>query len=58
MTATAREKQGHKELYKMGFDGACIEKIRHLSEKQYHQFQKILKEELHKDKEDNNNDDE
>ena len=54
MTATAREKQGHKELYKMGFDGACIEKIRHLSEKQYHQFQKILKEELHKDKEDNN----
>ncbi len=53
---TAREKQGHKELYKMGFDGACIEKIRHLSEKQYHQFQKILKEELHKDKEDNSND--
>jgi hypothetical protein len=46
-----REQQGHKELYRMGFDGACIEKIRHLSNKEYHLFQKILKEEFHKDKE-------
>jgi hypothetical protein len=47
---TIREKQGHKELYKMGFDGACIEKIRHLTSKQYIEFQKILQQELHKDK--------
>jgi len=50
----AREQQGHDKLYKMGFDGACIEKIRHLTEKQYHSFQKILKEELHKDKHEDN----
>ncbi len=46
---TTREKQGQKELYKMGFDGACIEKIRHLTSKQYIEFQEILQE-LHKDK--------
>ena len=46
-----RSEQGHKELYKMGFDGACIEKLRHLNKKQYIEFQKILQE-LHKDKTD------
>ena len=46
-----REQQGHDKLYKMGFDGACIEKLRHLNKKQYIEFQKILKEEFHKDKE-------
>jgi len=44
-----REQQGHKELYKMGFDGACIEKLRHLNEKQYKEFL-IIMQELHKDK--------
>ena len=39
-----RSEQGHKELYKMGFDGACIEKLRHLNKKQYMKFQKILQQ--------------
>ena len=46
---SVREQQGHKELYKMGFDGACIEKLRHLNEKQYKEFL-IIMQELHKDK--------
>ncbi len=37
-----REQQGHKELYRMGFDGACIEKLRHLTEKQYEELLAIL----------------
>ena len=41
-----REQQGHKELYRMGFDGAAIEKLRHLSEKQYEELLVIL-EQLH-----------
>jgi len=27
-----REQQGHKGLERMGFDGAAIEKLRHLNE--------------------------
>ena len=30
-----RSEQGHDKLYKMGFDGACIEKLRHLTHSQY-----------------------
>ena len=41
-----REQQGHKELYRMRFDGAAIEKLRHLSEKQYEELLVIL-EQLH-----------
>jgi len=37
-----REQQGHKELYRMGFDGACIEKLRHLTEKQHEELLAIL----------------
>ena len=44
-----REEQGHDKLYTMGFDGACIEKLRHLNEKQYKEFLIILQD-LHKDK--------
>ena len=44
-----REQQGHDKLYKMGFDGAAIEKLRHLTEKQYRELLTILNE-LHKDK--------
>jgi len=44
-----REQQGHKELYRMGFDGACIEKLRHLTEKQYEELLAILRE-FHSDK--------
>jgi len=43
-----REQQGHKELYKMGFDGAAIEKLRHLNEKQYKELLNILQNEFHK----------
>ena len=39
-----REQQGHKELYKMGFDGAAIEKLRHLTKKQYEELLAILNE--------------
>jgi hypothetical protein len=44
-----REQQGHKELYKMGFDGASIEKLRHLTQKQYQELLEIL-EQFHKNK--------
>ena len=44
-----REQQGHDKLYKMGFDGAAIEKLRHLTEKQYEELLTILNE-LQKDK--------
>ena len=44
-----REQQGHDGLYKIGFDGAAIEKLRHLNEKQYRELLTILSE-LHKDK--------
>ena len=37
------------ELYKMGFDGAAIEKLRHLTRKQYEELLTILNE-FHKDK--------
>jgi len=47
----SRIAQGHNELYKMGFDGAAIEKLRHLNEKQYKKFLLILQQEFHKDKE-------
>ena len=39
-----REQQGHDGLYKMGFDGAAIEKLRHLNEKQYEELLIILNE--------------
>ncbi len=39
-----REHQGHDKLYKMGFDGAAIEKLRHLTEKQYRELLVILEE--------------
>ena len=42
-----REQQGHKELYKMGFDGAAIEKFRHLTPKQLVQLLDILQKEFH-----------
>jgi hypothetical protein len=41
-----REQQGHKGLERMGFDGAAIEKLRHLSGKQYEELLVIL-EQLH-----------
>ena len=41
-----REQQGHKGLERIGFDGAAIEKLRHLSEKQYEELLTIL-EQLH-----------
>ena len=44
-----REQQGHDKLYKMGFDGAAIEKLRHLTETQYRELLTILNE-LHQDK--------
>ncbi len=44
-----REQQGHDKLYKMGFDGAAIEKLRHLTKKQYEELLTILNE-FHKDK--------
>jgi len=37
-----RSEQGHDKLYKMGFDGACIEKLRHLTETQYVELLAIL----------------
>ena len=46
-----KEQQGHDKLYNMGFDGAAIATLRHLNEKQYIEFQKILKEEFHKENE-------
>ena len=42
-----REQQGHKGLERMGFDGAAIEKLRHLSGRQYEELLVIL-EQLHK----------
>ena len=39
-----REQQGHDGLYKIGFDGAAIEKLRHLNEKQYKELLIILNE--------------
>ena len=42
-----REQQGHKGLERMGFDGAAIEKLRHLNERQYKELLVIL-EQLHK----------
>ncbi len=42
-----REQQGHNELYKMGFDGAAIEKFRHLTPKQLVQLLDILQKEFH-----------
>jgi len=42
-----REQQGHKGLERIGFDGAAIEKLRHLSGKQYEELLVIL-EQLHK----------
>ena len=39
-----RVNQGHDKLYKMGFDGAAIEKLRHLNEKQYEELLVILSE--------------
>ena len=39
-----RVNQGHDKLYKMGFDGAAIEKLRHLNEKQYEELLVILGE--------------
>ncbi len=44
-----RTGQGHDKLYKMGFDGAACEKLRHLSEKQYRELLTILSE-LHDNK--------
>ena len=41
-----REQQGHKGLERMGFDGAAIEKLRHLNERQYRELLVIL-EQLH-----------
>jgi hypothetical protein len=46
-----KEQPGHDKLYNMGFDGAAIATLRHLNEKQYIEFQKILKEEFHKENE-------
>ena len=45
-----REQQGHDKLYKMGFDGAAIEKLRNLNEKQYRELLTILSQEFHKEK--------
>ena len=45
-----RVNQGHDKLYKMGFDGAAIEKLRHLNRKQYEELLVILQQEFHKDK--------
>ncbi len=42
-----REEQGHDKLYKMGFDGAAIEKFRHLTPKQLVQLLDILQKEFH-----------
>ena len=39
-----REQQGHKGLERMGFDGAAIEKLRHLSVKQYEELLVILEQ--------------
>ena len=39
-----REQQGHKGLERMGFDGAAIEKLRHLSGKQYEELLVILEQ--------------
>jgi|TARA_B100000959_G_scaffold14613_1_gene14277 hypothetical protein len=35
---------GHSEMYKMGFDGASIEKLRKLTPKQYERLLVILAE--------------
>ena len=45
-----RVNQGHDKLYKMGFDGAAIEKLRHLNRKQYEELLVILNE-FHSEKE-------
>ena len=39
-----REQQGHKGLERMGFDGAAIEKLRHLSGRQYEELLVILEQ--------------
>ena len=39
-----REQQGHKGLERIGFDGAAIEKLRHLSGKQYEELLVILEQ--------------
>ena len=48
-----REQQGHKGLERMGFDGAAIETLRHLNEKQYEELLTILSE-LHKNNKEEN----
>ena len=46
---TQRVAQGHDKLYRMGFDGAAIGTLRHLTRKQYEELLTILNE-FHKDK--------